>query len=75
MGKSGFYNNKLADIIYDIELDIYHILKTNKDDEVKVGKDDNGVNCILYNDKPLREYPIEKVIDLLENLEIKFHLA
>jgi len=75
MAKSNYYRSKIADIANDIEIDIYRILKKNKDDEVKVGKDANGVNCVLYNDKPIRELPIEEIINLLENLENNFNLV
>lgn len=71
---SSFYNNQIANMVGDIELDMYRIMRKHngKVGGLTYGKDNNGVNCIKYENTPIRELPIEQAINLLENLELNY---
>ena len=71
MAKSVSFINKLAEINADIETAIAKILIQNKikDNDVKIGTDENGVRCVLYNGYPIRKLHAEDNITILENLE------
>ena len=69
MRRAGEFLSKIAEINSDIEIAIAKILRKKEFEELEIGKDDNGVNCVLYKGKPLRFYKVEENIDLLEQLE------
>ena len=69
------YLNRLTEINSDIELDMYKILRNCKGNKMvlscsimSIGKDENGIRCILSDNTPIRENNVEKNIEFLEEM-------